>query len=92
MDLTSLRKTLATYGQQHLLDFWDQLSDDQKQHLYQDLTSIDFEEVSQIFKQSVLSPDVVFDDSLLEPLPQEVRESDVHLDPETRRKYRNEGW
>jgi len=91
MDVTSLRETLATYGQQHLLDFWDQLSDDQKQHLYQDLTSIDFEEVSRIFKESVLSPGVVFDDSFLEPLPQEVRESDVHLDPETRRKYQNEG-
>lgn len=37
MDVTSLRERLASYGQEHLLQFWDILTEGQKRTLYNDL-------------------------------------------------------
>ena len=91
MDLLGLRDKLRQHHQEHLLSFWDELTDEQKILLYKDLSSIHFEEVSQVFRESVLSPDVVLKESLLEPLPKEVHESVVRSSDSTLTDYRNEG-
>ena len=74
MDLQSLKEELDRFGQQHLLQFWDTLTDDQKQLLYKDLRSIDYAEVTRVFRQSTTAQpndDGAIDDALLEPLPDE---------------------
>lgn len=92
MDVSSLRHELEAHQQEHLLDFWDDLTDDEKAHLYRDLRSISFSKVTRIFQQSVSpSADPVFDDSILEPLPHDVHESVSRCDAQTLRSYREEG-
>ena len=91
MDLDrELREDLATYGQEHLIQFWGTLTDDQKECLYKDLKSIDFEEVTRIFKKSEVN-DGALEESLLEPLPDDVHESVTRSTPEVLRSYREEG-
>lgn len=92
MDVTSLRLELAAHQQEHLLAFWDDLTDDEKGQLYCDLRSISLPIVSKIFRQSVSpSSDRIFDDGSLEPLPDHVHESVSRSDPETLSSYREEG-
>lgn len=38
MDITSLKEKLSRYGQQHLLQFWDTLQDEERKELYKDIT------------------------------------------------------
>ena len=52
MDLTRLKETLKTHNQEHLLQFWDSLSNVEQTQLYDDLSSIDYAEMSDIFRQS----------------------------------------
>lgn len=94
MDLHSLKEELEAYGQSHLLQFWDALTDDQKQKLYKDLKSIDFAEVTKIFAQSAHPQEndgVAIDQDLLEPLPEDVHESVTRSSEEVLRDYRQEG-
>lgn len=92
MDLPSLTEELERFGQQHLLKFWDTLTDDQKQQLYKDLRSINFAEVTRIFQQSTQpAGDGEIDDALLEPLPDEVHESVTTSSEDLLRDYREEG-
>jgi len=53
MDIVKLRSVLSAHGQEHLLQFWDQLNTDQQQQLYDELTDLDLEEVLQYFKRTV---------------------------------------
>jgi UDP-N-acetylglucosamine/UDP-N-acetylgalactosamine diphosphorylase len=91
MDVSSLRQELELHYQEHLLSFWEKLTDDEKDLLYQDLRSIDFQKVTKIFHQSTPSTGQVFDDSLLEPLPDDVHESVSRSDASTLQRYREQG-
>ena len=64
MDVVKLKNTLNQYGQEHLLEHWDGLSEDEKQDLYQDLNSIDYEEMTSIFKRAT-TPGIIIS-SLME--------------------------
>lgn len=90
MDLDGLREDLVNYGQGHLIQFWESLTDDQKECLFKDIKSIDFEEVIRIFNKSQ-EKDEALEESLLEPLPDDVHESVTRSSPEVLRSYREEG-
>lgn len=92
MDVLALRRELAACSQEHLLAFWDELTDDEKDQLYRDLRSVDFPKVYKVFQQSICpSADQVFEDILLQPLPDEVHESVARSDAVTLKSYREEG-
>ena len=95
MDFQSLKEELDRFGQQHLLEFWDVLTDDQKQRLYKDLRSIDYADVTRVFRQSTTvdpeGDDSAIDDSLLEPLPDEVLGGVSTSGEDLLRDYREEG-
>ena len=40
MDVTGLRKQLRSYDQEHLLAFWDNLAENEKKALYQELIQL----------------------------------------------------
>lgn len=90
MDVESLREELTKFNQEHLLQFWESLTEEQQIYLYKDLTSIDFQEVTRIFAQSRI-PDEELDESLLEPLPADVHESFTKSSEAILRSYREEG-
>ena len=48
MDFCGLRSTLEHYGQEHLLQHWDQLNEADQWTLYEDLRSIDFAEMNHV--------------------------------------------
>jgi len=48
MDSSALRSKLEHYGQEHLLRFWDQLSEADQAILFEDLESIDLAEMNQV--------------------------------------------
>ena len=75
-DLSQLKSSLALYGQDHLLAFWNELSGPQKRHLYKDVQSINFKDHLGCFdrcmqKESSM-PEVEED---LQPLPSDAFES-----------------
>lgn len=44
-------ETAGRYGQGHLFQFWDQLSDSEKQHLLSQIATIDFEQIQRLAHQ-----------------------------------------
>lgn len=74
MDVEGLKSRLAEANQEHLMKYWDQLSDSEKSQLYNELNHLDFKEINGFFKSSMedlASASEKLDD-LLEPLPKEV--------------------
>jgi UDP-N-acetylglucosamine/UDP-N-acetylgalactosamine diphosphorylase len=49
---------LAAFGQEHLLRFWDQLSEHQQQHLASEIRQIDFQQIASLWQQKSSSQDV----------------------------------
>lgn len=45
----NIKEILEKYGQEHLLNFYDELSDNEKESLINDISSIDFEKMQEIF-------------------------------------------
>ena len=75
--IEELRNKLKRFNQEHLLDFLNELDDEQKLLLINDIKSIDFVKVDQLFKE--VSTDEIdcqssFDNKL-EPLNDQVYQS-----------------
>lgn len=77
LNISELRSSLATHGQEHLLSFWSELSSDEQNSLVNDISSVDFKSHNDSFKKCMCkefkSSQVDNDD--LEPLPKEATES-----------------
>ncbi len=73
MDVTKLRKRLADYEQDHLLAFWDELSEEQQKKLYTELDELDLEDVMHSFERCVASMNAAVEkvDDRMEPPPKE---------------------
>ena len=70
--MPALRERIAKYEQSHLLDHWDDLSDDQKRALYDELMAFDFAELTEDFdKMAVTSANDASEklDDHMQPLP-----------------------
>jgi UDP-N-acetylglucosamine/UDP-N-acetylgalactosamine diphosphorylase len=48
---------LVTYGQGHLLQFWDQINDAGRTRLAQQIAAVDFEQVAALFRQTAATHD-----------------------------------
>ncbi|XP_046143719.1 UDP-N-acetylhexosamine pyrophosphorylase [Osmia bicornis bicornis] len=72
--MESLRTKLAEYGQEHLLKFWDQLSDKEKDYLYQDISKLDLMEVTSYFQKAMYASSCMLKNTLddkVSPIPKE---------------------
>ena len=49
MDVAALRERLAEAEQSHVLDFWDDLSEDERKALYEDVAGLDLAELNEDF-------------------------------------------
>merc|ERR1711944_162916 len=53
MDIDTLRSKLTAVGQEHLLQFWEELDTEEKQALYNELSELDLDEVLEYFQRTV---------------------------------------
>lgn len=90
--LESVKKKLAAFGQQHLLDTWDILDEDQQRKFLEHVDGIDFEEAVSLFKKAEQSMgSVKMLDDRMEPVPESQFESEERISAEVRESYRRKG-
>ena len=53
MDVAGLRAKLESFDQGHLLAYWDELSATERESLYEDLQSIPYDEMQDIFRRTM---------------------------------------
>ena len=64
----TVQELTEKYGQQQLLQYWDDLSQEEQQRLSEDISSIDFALMEQLYQNAGASP-VVTEDIRLTPMP-----------------------
>lgn len=55
IDFEQLKEKLTRYGQEHLLRFWEELNEEEKNNLVADINDLDLEELQQFFKRATAS-------------------------------------
>lgn len=88
-----LKEILSRYGQEHLLRFWDELSDNERKQLISDIQELNLEEVQTFFKRATASLEessAKLDDRL-QPLPESTFMSISRSSKEQLQIYDNEG-
>lgn len=77
MEVNCLKEKLQKFNQEHLLRFWDDISDQEKSALFKDILELDLPEVTSYFAKSMNSLNANREtlDSKIQPIPGEVFES-----------------
>lgn len=97
MDIdTNIVNRLKSVNQSHLLSFWDQLDQEQRSILVQDIKSIDFDHVTNAFNdikdqltENELGQQL---DHLMEPIPEEIISSVEQTPKNQLEHYRKLGF
>ena len=89
MDEARLREYLNKYGQEHLIRFWPELTETEKELLYKDVMQTDLENVNRCFMQIKENSKEVSKslDALMMPVPEELTGSYAKSSKEELRKY-----
>lgn len=93
MNRDDLVKLLEPFGQQHLVNFWDDLNDDERSHLDTDIKQVDFAELNAYFGRVQLQEDETVKeiDSIMNPVPDELKGSFVKSSKQELIEYEMEG-
>ncbi|KAK1163965.1 UDP-N-acetylhexosamine pyrophosphorylase-like isoform X2 [Acipenser oxyrinchus oxyrinchus] len=89
MDMRMIREKLAEAGQDHLLQFWGELSEAEQAELYLQLQSMDFQELSSFFQNAMKVSGHIKEEKIdekMEPVPREA------LGSVTRDRDMLKGW
>lgn len=97
--METLKEELKLVGQEHVLKFYDELSNEQKSQLETEIKDIDWKSLNKIYNDQVLTqtdgskvkPSSKIDDALLEELPSECIEGTTRCDQTILDKYRTIG-
>lgn len=93
--IESLRERLQTFGQEHLLQFWDELNNDERKALVEDIQELNLEEVQSFFKRATHSLSGTKNgeklDDRLEPIPESKYMSISRTSEEKLQMYQREG-
>lgn len=92
-DVKKLLLKLRDFNQDHLLKFWDEISDDEKFLLIRDIEEQNLEEVSTYFSNAIssLNADQIKLDAKLRPVPKEASGSLLDSTPDQIKNYENLG-
>lgn len=91
MDLEEIRQALRQYDQEHLVQFWSTLNEEEQAKLFKDVKDINMKEVIEFFRHAVQSAhdeEAKLDDKL-EPIPSELYGAVTRTSPELLRHYEN---
>lgn len=93
MNKDDLVKELTAYGQEHLVQFWDELNESDKEHLYHEIKQTDFGELNGFYErvQSEMSQNALELDHAMNPIPDNLKGSYAHSSPEQLRVYELDG-
>jgi UDP-N-acetylglucosamine/UDP-N-acetylgalactosamine diphosphorylase len=88
-----IKAKLTAQNQQHLLQFWTDLTDDQRTDLIRDIGELNLDEIQEFFKRATASLDEVGAklDDRLRPIPESQYVSTSRLSKEQTRKYEEAG-
>jgi UDP-N-acetylglucosamine/UDP-N-acetylgalactosamine diphosphorylase len=92
-DEKSLYEYLKQFGQEHLLRFWNELNDSEKEQLYKDITNIDLPQVTKCFakiKENFKDTSNILD-SLMEPVSEELTGSYSKSSKDELKEYYHKG-
>ena len=65
-EYSKIKDTLNKYNQNHLLNFYEKLDEEKKQKLIKQITKIDFEQISNLYKNT--KKKIEFNDAKIEPI------------------------
>ena len=84
---------LKKYGQEHLVKYWEELNEEQKDELHADLERIDVAEMNEYFGRvkADLTQQAQELDALMQPVPKELTGSYENCSPEQLKKYELDG-
>lgn len=94
MDVESLKAKLSNFGQEHALQFWDSLSEEERKYLYNDISSINHAEVARYYEEctaDIAQAGKKVDDQM-QPVSPDVLGSVVRTDKETLKRLEQKGW
>lgn len=88
-----LKARLERANQIHLLQFWDELTNEQRNDFVVQLDSINFEEANDLFREAIgsLEEDTKKLDNRMKPIPASQFESEERSSPENLERYKNIG-
>lgn len=89
----SLKETLTKYGQEHLLQFWDELNETERKQLISDIQELNLAEVQSFFQRanaSLEESSAKLDDRL-QPVPESTFLSISRTNTEQLKVYSDEG-
>jgi len=91
VDVEALRAELRQHGQEHLLQFWETLDQDQRRELLRDIKEINFAEAIEFFRHTMEAADKDEEklDERLQPIPPELHGAITRTSPELLRHYEN---
>jgi len=91
MDVEALRQRLVQYGQEHLLEFWEELSGQEQEALFADLNGLDLDYVTQSFEKCTAAAAANGQggklDERMEPLPSAICGSVLNLADSEKKEY-----
>lgn len=94
MNVNDLKQRLSQAGQEHLLQFWNELSEAQQVELYMELQAMNFEELNSFFRKAIGEFDRSSHqekvDARMEPVPRQVLGSATR-DQEQLQAWESEG-
>lgn len=61
-----IKKILQKYGQEQLLDFYEEMNDDEKEQLLEQILNIDFELIKELYNKTKIKPE--FGENKIEPI------------------------
>lgn len=62
----AVKEKLSKYGQEHLLKFYGELTDKEKENLLEDILEIDFEQIETLYKETKVEDK--FKEDIIEPI------------------------
>ena len=83
---SSLKASLEQYGQGHVLQWWEELDQTERDHLATELEELDLAEMDEMYRRSCLEP-ATRDMSSMEPVEESLCQSVVTSSPETLQSY-----
>ena len=93
MEVNCLKEKLQNFNQEHLLKFWDEISDQEKSALFNDILELDLPEITSYFLKAMnsLNANIENLDSKIQPIPKDIFESLCTSTPEKLKQYELRG-